>query len=199
MDMMECIETRRSHRRFLPKPVPEELLAQVLEAGRCAPTGGNTQQFHFIVITNKQVMQDLAQLVKHIYAGMDVEEGMYGSVASSINQSKRGQYVFHYDPPAFIIVANRRGYPNALADSACALQNMMLTCNELGLGSVWINQLRLLDSYIGVTGKHPELDDMIRSLGITEDETVCGALSLGYVETLNRKPMERRSKITYIR
>lgn len=199
MDAIECIRTRRSHRRFLPEALDEQLLAQVIEAGRCAASGGNSQSFHFIVITNKQVMDKLAEMVQACFVQMEVEEGMYGSLVNSIRASKRGGYVFHYAPPALIIVANKKGYGNAMADSACALENMMLAANALELGSCWINQLHWLDSYSGVTGEHPELESYLHTLGLGEDETICGALSVGYVEKLNRMETERKSCVDYVR
>lgn len=198
MNTMECIQTRRSHRRFLPRQVERDVLTQIIDAGQCAPSGGNSQTCHFIAITNREVMTRLAEMVQQAFAPMQVEEGMYRSLVNSINASKRGDYVFHYHAPAFIIVANKRGYGNAMADSACALQNMMLAANDLGLGSCWINQLHWLDSYSGVTGDHPRLEEYLRSLGLGEDETVCGALSLGYVEQLNRSAMAHRTTVTFV-
>ena len=47
---------------------------------------------------------------------------------------------FHYGAPVYIVTANKMGYGNAMADSACALENMMIAANALDLGSCWINQ-----------------------------------------------------------
>lgn len=199
MDAITCIKTRRSHRRFLPQPIPEDVLAQIVEAGQWAPSGGNSQKFHFIVVTNPEVIARLADMVQTAYAPMEVQPGMYSSLVNSINQSRNGTYVFHYAPPVFIIVANQIDYPNALVDSACALQNMMLAANALGLGSCWINQLRWLDKESGMTGEHPELAAYLHTLGLEEGEMVCGALSVGYVEKLNRSETLRKSKVTFVK
>ena len=199
MDAIKCIKTRRSHRRFLDQPIPDDVLTQIVEAGQCAPSGGNSQSFHFIVVTNREIIAKLADMVQAAYAPMEARPGMYGSLINSINQSKRGDYVFHYAPPAFIIVANQITYPNAMADSACALQNMMLAANALDLGSCWINQLRWLDKESGMTGEHPELADYLHTLGLEEGEMVCGALSVGYVEKLNRMETPRKSKVTIVK
>ena len=86
-----------------------------------------------------------------------------------------------------------------MADSACVLENMMLAANALDVGSCWINQLHWLDSYSGMTGEHPEVDAYLRSLGLKEDETVCGSLSLGCAEKLIRGPMTKKSSVTYVR
>ncbi len=41
------------------------------------------------------------------------------------NAAKKGAYVFHYGAPVFIVTANKKSYGNAMADSACALENMI--------------------------------------------------------------------------
>ena len=53
MDFSELIRKRYSVRAYKPDPVPDELLAQVLEAGRLAPTAANKQPFRIIVIHTK--------------------------------------------------------------------------------------------------------------------------------------------------
>ena len=57
MDALTLIKTRRSTRKFLQKPVEQEKLEQIIEAGRFAPSGGNNQTTHFIVIRDKMVLQ----------------------------------------------------------------------------------------------------------------------------------------------
>lgn len=61
--MLDFIKSRRSTRKFKNEMVPEELVEQVVEAGRYAPSGGNSQSTHFIVIENKEVLDKLADLV----------------------------------------------------------------------------------------------------------------------------------------
>lgn len=50
MDVIEAILNRRSIRRFKPAPVPREVLEKVLDASRWAPSGGNVQAWHFVVL-----------------------------------------------------------------------------------------------------------------------------------------------------
>jgi len=62
MDFMEVVKKRLSIRRYKTDPVPDELLNQVLEAARLAPSGGNTQPWHFIVVKDheKKRMLDIS-------------------------------------------------------------------------------------------------------------------------------------------
>lgn len=195
MNALDCLMTRRSTRQYAARPVEEAALAAVLEAGRHAPSGGNSQTTHFIVAQNPQVLAKLAELVQAEFAKMEVTEGMYRSMVNSITRSKAGGYVFHYNAPVLVITANQADYGNNIADCACALENMMLAANALELGSCWINQLRWLN-------ENQTLLQYLRSLGLAESERVYGALALGYAADglPSRTPLPRTGNpITYIR
>ena len=196
MNTLEAIKTRRSTRRFSDKRVEVKKLNWIVDAGRYAPSGGNSQSCHFIVVRKKEVLAKLAELAQAAFAKMEITEGMYKSVANSIRASKKGGYVFHYDPDTLIIVANKKDYGNNIADTACALENMMIAANELDLGSVWINQLRWLN-------EDETLLEYERSLGLEDNERIYGALAIGYADTEDglpvRTPLERTgNKVTYI-
>ena len=173
MDALEAIRTRRSTRRLLPEIPSRELLDKVIEAGRLAPSGSNSQSTHFIVITNNDLLLKLAGIVMAEFAKKEVTEDTYVSLRNSILLSKKGQYAFHYMAPVLIVTANKKGYGNAIADSACALENMMIAANALDLGSCWINQLHWLD-------ESEEVRSFLEKLGLGEDETITGGLIVGY-------------------
>ena len=173
MDAFEAILTRRSTRKLAPKLPKTELIERVIDAGRHAPSGSNSQSTHFMVITSPRVLAELADLVRAAFAQMEVGPDTYVSLRNSVNASKRGSYVFHYGAPVLIVTANRRGYGNAMADSACALENMMIAANALDLGSCWINQLHWLD-------EDPQVRTYMEGLGLMSYETITGGLILGY-------------------
>ena len=193
---LEFFTSRRSTRKYKTEAVPEEKLNQIVEAGRFAPSGGNCQSTHFIVIKNKEILTELAELVQHEFAKMEVTPGLYKSIVNSINLSKSGNYVFHYNAPVLIVTANQKDYGNNIADCACALENMMLMTNALDLGSCWINQLKWLN-------ENPVILEFMKKLGMDDTERVYGALAVGYPDTLDglpdRKPLERSgNKVTVV-
>jgi nitroreductase len=53
MDVIEAIRTRRSIRAFKPDPVPKKVLRELLDVSRWAPSGGNVQPWHFVVLGGK--------------------------------------------------------------------------------------------------------------------------------------------------
>ena len=187
-NVFELIQSRRSTRKYKAEAVPEEKLSQIVEAGRYAPSGGNCQSTHFIVIKNKEILVELAELAQQEFAKMEITTGLYKSIVNSINASKNGNYVFHYNAPVLIVTANQKDYGNNIADCACALENMMLMANALDLGSCWINQLKWLN-------ENSVILDYMKKLGMDESERVYGALAVGYPDTPDglpdRKPLKR--------
>nr|WP_288652880.1 nitroreductase [uncultured Faecalibacillus sp.] len=184
MNTYESILTRRSTRKYLNKPVSKELLEKIIETGRYAPSGGNSQSNHFIVIQNKQIIDRLVKMVEKAFSKMEITENMYRSLQNSINLSKKGGYVFSYNAPVLIIVANKRDYGNNQADCAIALENMMLEANELDLGSCYINQLKWLN-------EDQKILSYLQSLGMNEDERVYDSLIVGYPDTNDGKPLRK--------
>ncbi|MBQ6595716.1 MAG: nitroreductase [Clostridia bacterium] len=196
MEALEALITRRSTRDFRPDPIGTDKLDRILEAGRQAPSGGNSQTNHFLVIRSREVLDTLIRLTERAFAKMEIAEDTYRSLKHSIAASKKGGYVFCYNAPLLIVVANRKDYGNNIADCACAIENMMVAANALDLGSCWINQLRWLN-------EEPEIVRFLQTLGMKEDERVYGAVSIGVPAAGSGLPDRRRmpqkgNEITYI-
>lgn len=189
MDVFSCIATRHSTRKFKEEPVPQEVLDKVIEAGRQAPSGKHKNQSRFIVIRKKEVLQELIALVQQEFAKMEVTPENDDNFGGAIRAAKKGGYVFMYNAPVLIVVANKRDYGNKYADVSCAMQNMMLAANALDLGSCWINQLRWLQD-------NPVLREYLQKLGMAEDEKVCASLSIGYPDTPDGLPGRRVMPVT---
>lgn len=189
METLSCIATRHSTRNFKPDMVPDEILAQVLEAGRRAPSGKHKNQNHFIVVRRPEVLDKLVQLVRDEFAKMEITPENEADIGGAIKRAKKGDYVFRYNAPVFIIVANKKNYGNNMADTCCAMENMMLAANALDLGSCWINQLRWLN-------ENPVLRQYLQELGMAEDERVYASLSLGYAALPDGLPNRRIVSIT---
>jgi len=181
MEALEALVTRRSTRNYKPDPVEQEKIDKILEAGRQAPSGGNNQTSHFFVIRNREVLDKLIVMTEKVFAAMEATENTYASMKHSINASKKGGYVFCYNAPVLIVVANRKDYGNNIADCACTIENMMVAANALDLGSCWINQLKWLN-------EDTEIVEYLRGFGMKENERVYGAVIIGYPATESGLP-----------
>ena len=189
METYDAIITRRSTRKYRPDAVEAEKLRKIIDAGRYAPSGGNNQSNHFLVVQNAEVLDRLIALAEAAFAKMKADENTYASLRNSILASKKGGYVFTYHAPVLIIVANKKDYGNNMADSVAAIENMMIAANAFDLGSCYINQLYWLN-------EETSLLSCLRELGLKEDERVYASMVIGYADTSdglpNRKPLERK-------
>lgn len=189
---MDIFRKRRSIRSYTEEMLKREDLEQILEAGSYAPSGGNNQSTHRMVLLNKEIRKELRELVQQEFAKMEIQEDTYKSLRNSILQSQKGNYVFDFHAPVLIVTANKKVYGNALADSACALENMMLKATELGIGSCWINQLHWLDENVVIRQK-------LQELGLGEDETITGGLALGYAKEWPKAELKRTgNRVTWV-
>ena len=184
MDALNLIRTRHSCRHISSKPVEREKVEQVVEAGRFAPSGGDNQYTHFLVIRDHAVLEKIARIACAEFAKMEVTPTTYRSLANCIRFSKLGKCTFHYNAPVLIVTANREGYGNAMADCACAVENMLLMANALDLGGCYINQLNWLRD-------NPVMTEYLRGLGLAEGEKVFASLVIGYADTLDGLPFRR--------
>ncbi len=115
MDILEAIHTRRSIRKFDGRPVAPELVDRLLEAAMAAPSAGNAQPWHFVVVTDR--------------ATLDAVPG-YHPYAAMCRQA----------PLAIVVCADPglEKYPGFwVQDCSAAVQNLLLAARGLGLGAVW--------------------------------------------------------------
>ena len=157
--IFDVIQKRRSVRKYKPEQITEAELARIVEAGRLAPSGSNSQTAHFVVVQSPAIFDELRALVQEEFAKMEYTEDTYVSIRNAIKRSKDGKYNFMYNPPTFIIAANKRGYGNAMADCALALGNMMLMAAELGICLLYTSSadcLEALGAKIALSAKQSE-------------------------------------------
>ncbi len=120
MDIMQALLTRRSVRRFTDAPVSLALVRQVLEAGRWAPSGRNTQPWRFLVVGRDDPRCE-------VLAGMTRYGRMLRQAAVTIA-------VFFDKASGYDAVKDCQGL------GAC-LQNMLLAAHGLNLGAVWLGEI----------------------------------------------------------
>ena len=68
MEALQAILTRRSTRKFADIVPDREVIEKVIEAGRYAPSGSNSQTTHVIVFTDKDMLAEIAQIVREEFA-----------------------------------------------------------------------------------------------------------------------------------
>ena len=114
MNVLDAIKERRSVRQYSREPVSESHLTQILEAGRWAPSRGNSQPWKFIVLKDAKRRQDLAEVIT---TGKFLAEAYTG----------------------IAVVVNPESSKHPEQEGAAAIQNMLLAAHALGLGTCWIS------------------------------------------------------------
>ena len=128
MDVWEAIRRRRSIRRFKQEAISKEVLLEVVEAGRCAPSAANRQPVEFVIVNSEERRNEIfAQLAWAAYV-----------------QPRR-------DPPAgkrpvayiIVLVNTERALANlGKVDAAAAIENILLAAQGEGIGSCWLGSIK---------------------------------------------------------
>ena len=129
MDTIEAIKTRRSIRKYKTTPVTDEILTQVLEAARWAPSWANTQCWCFIVIRSDTTKNDLASALSTNNPATNAIRTAPIVIAACAELKKSGFY--HGEP----VTVKGDWY---MFDVALAMENLALAACSLGLGTVHV-------------------------------------------------------------
>jgi nitroreductase len=154
---------RRSVRKYKDKQVPEALVRRILEAGRFAPTAGNSQSWKFVVVRDRdmiQAMQKYVQLrckvfkfflnwqksplgklawVYHQIGARLLPNLMHPIPFGAISLIADGKLkLFHDAPTVILILMDTRGAAKPQVDAGICGQNMVLAAHSLGLGTCWV-------------------------------------------------------------
>jgi len=116
MELIEVLATRRSVRQFRDRPVADEHIRAIIEAAMLAPSAGNQQPWHFVVVTDRAKLARIPDF--HPYSAM-----------------------MRTAPAAILICGDPTGTPWPefwVQDCSAAAQNALLAARDLGLGTVWV-------------------------------------------------------------
>jgi nitroreductase len=146
MEVLEAIRTRRSIRKFQDRDVPDDVIEKILTAGIWAPSGMDNQPWRFAVIREKKLKSEIARL------------STYKRILE--------------DAPVIIpVFLDHRVMYDSIKDAqaigAC-LQNMLLATHALGLGGVWIGEIR------------KKMEEVRKLCGASEEYELMAVLAIGY-------------------
>ncbi len=169
-ETMNTLLTRRSIRTFNDKPIPQEVLDQILQAGIYAPTARGEQNPIIIVITDKDFIAKLSAENAKIM-GREGADPFYGAKT--------------------ILLVASKATANAVYDGSCVISNLMNAAWSLGVGSCWIHRARQeLETDFG--------KEILRRAGVEEGEYVgIGHVALGYFDGEVPQPKPRKQNWIY--
>ncbi len=182
--VFDVIRARRTTREFADKPVANSDLEKMIEAATWAPNHRSTEPWRFIVLSRDGDMRQKVAKIVRDWTFENVKNPNPERRESSSNEAQ--QEIL--DAPAFIYVYSVQGRNDEMtmenySATSCAVQNLMLTAESMGIGVGWS------------TGK-PCLSPVGTAIGAETDWDIVGALYIGYPsDTLNRQSEAKRASV----
>ena len=116
MDAMEAIISRRSIRRYTGQAIADEMVEQLLKAAMSAPSAGNMQPWHFVIIDEREILDKIPRV--HPYADMVRDAPLAILVCGDLERDGFGGYW--------------------VQDCSAATENLLIAAHARGLGAVWL-------------------------------------------------------------
>ncbi|MGL5151366.1 MAG: nitroreductase family protein [Clostridium sp.] len=183
-EVLEVIKSRRSIRAYLPEQIKHEEVMSVLEAGVYAPSSKNTQPWHFTVVQNSELINEMNEEIKKNMANSPID--FYK------NLGLNPHYHAFYGAPTTIIISGEDSAPAPVVDSCAAIQNMLIQAESINLGSCWMGNLKFL--FVGEKAEY-----FRDKLNIKDGYTPSYDIILGYKKMDPAAPPRRENTISFIK
>lgn len=168
--MLEVIKNRRSIRRFKDTPVEDEKLIEILEAARLAPSGNNTQPWHFIVVKSPEMRRALAT-ASHNQMWM-ADAPIHIVCVADIRCRIKGVEPISLEDESPLLE-----FKKLIRDTSIGIEHLVLEAENQGLGTCWIAWF--------------EPQEIAKILGVPSDKYVQAIIPVGYAD---ERPQPRPRK-----
>lgn len=153
MNITKLINTRRTTRRFSEKVISKEILIDLVDLARMAPSGSNMQPLKYVIITETELVNEVFAYTK--WAGY-----LQGKGSPTEKQA----------PTSFILVLNdltirKTGYE---LDAGASIQNILLGATDIGIGTAWLGAI--------------DRDEIRRLINLPEKYNIISAIALGIAD-----------------
>jgi nitroreductase len=200
IDIYQAMATLRAVRRLRPEPIPDEVLARVIEAATWAPTGGNAQPWRVIAVSEAEIKERLAGLYAERWSAYAahhrtlIEDAPARAKEKARRMLAAGDYlathfaetpvvlVFCFDPRRMAITDAELGRVSVVGGASVypAVQNLLLACRAEGLGCVLTTLLCQVE---------PQVRELLH---IPEPWATAAAIPVGWPVLAGHGPVSRR-------
>ena len=170
-EVLNCIKTRRSIKKYKSDAVPTELIEKIIEAGTYAPSGMNKQSAIIVAIENKEVRDNLSKINAEIM----------GTTNNPF-----------YNAPVLLVVLAKKDFFTHVYDGSVVIENMLLAAHSLGLGACWIHRAK--ETFETEYGKN-----LLKSLGIEEEYEGIGNCVIGYPDMEPIEKPRKENYVYYVK
>ena len=187
--MNNSIYNRRSIRKYLDKQIAQELIEQIIDAGRMSPSAKNRQPWKYIVLGGENKLEFLQCMWKGILREEN-EKSLLPNSKNGLADAKNTWNIMMKAPILIVVLNNNGKNPFDMVDAdnrfveicdtlsiGASIENMLLTATEIGLGTLWI---------ANTCYAYKELTEYLETT-----QQLVGAIALGYAD---EKPIQRPRK-----
>lgn len=171
-DVIKNIHERRSVRSYSEREVADEIINDIIRAGASAPTAMNMQGLRFVVVTDRETINNYSDRAKVIFIET-IKKGpaRYGEGSANIIKTlSNPDFNIFYNAPVLVLVYTHPSVLTPVEDASLAAENMMLAARSLGLGSCWIGFAKPFGSNA----------EFMKEVGVPADHALVASLIFGY-------------------
>lgn len=172
VDVLTAIRTRKSIRSFTPQPIEKEKISVILEAGFCAPSAKGKRPWHFIVVSERE-------LLERLYLDVNTKPFMTAACCIIVCGDKNVNGINDF----------------LIEDCSAAAENILLAAHGLGLGAVWCGLLRN-----GTSPANTNYNNIIELYKLPDKIIPVAAIAIGYPtepKKIDNTPKYEAAKVHY--
>jgi len=183
MNLSDILINRRSVRNYQPKPVPIDIIQNIINDSILAPSAGNEQPWEFIIVNNHKMIDRISTTCKKsMLQRIAANPGDYAKRYEKMLQNEAFHIFYH--APVVVFIIGDSGVKNLVADCALAASYFMFSATTKGLGTCWVN--------FGAEINDAELR---KELGILNNHKIVAPLALGYPKKIPAIPARKPPQI----
>ena len=177
------LKNRRAIRAFENKPIPRDLIHELLQDCCLAPSSGNAQPSKFIVITNQDLIARLSDECKRNLLA-EVENNPAGPLKRFESLLRNENHHVFWNAPCLIFLVGNGSQPLMEINCALAASYLMFAATARGLGTC----------YVGA-GTRIEDDGLLAETGVVQGLTIIAPIVVGYPKAIPDPPPRKNPEI----
>ncbi|MCR6547020.1 nitroreductase family protein [Dehalobacterium formicoaceticum] len=179
MEVLECINTKRSGRAYTDELISQETLHNLIELGTKASNGSGLESWGFVIMQDKAEIDSLSERTKQYLADNLEKYPYFHQYESWLTNPKF--HVFNHANTVLVIYGNTESHWHVY-DCSLAAGNIMLAAHSMGIGTCWIGFAEPILNTKEFKKKH----------GVPEEYELVSTLSMGYMKVALPSPKRKK-------